>query len=388
MLANPGGNIDPKDVIGRDALIRQVWDSLDRQSVVMTAERRIGKTSVIRKMHAEAPPDWIPVYQDLERIHSAAEFAREVLDTVQRFLSRWQKAANRAIRFLEERPVKVSNIEIGPLRDRHWKELLTHTIEDLVEGKTEQRLILFWDEVPYMLDNIRRREDEDTAAELLDTLRALRQTHSTFRMVFTGSIGLHHVLSRLKAADYSNEPTNDMDKVDVPPLALADGEELARRLIDGEPLPCPDLTAAAEAIAREADYVPFYIHHLVRQLKTSQRTATPEHVADVIREQLVSANDPWELGHYRDRIGIYYPQADDASLVRFVLDELAVSPEPRFVQGLFRTLKSHRVFHDRERLLSVLRLMERDHYLARTPEGAYEFRFPLVRRWWKLDRGL
>ncbi len=63
--------------------------------------------------------------------------------------------------------------------------------------------------------------------ELLDTLRALRQSHSHLRMVFTGTIGLHHRLHALKRSGYANDPTNDMDVVEVPPLAAADAQELA-----------------------------------------------------------------------------------------------------------------------------------------------------------------
>ena len=35
MRANPGGNLDPKDVVGRDRIIEELWDVLSRQSVVL-----------------------------------------------------------------------------------------------------------------------------------------------------------------------------------------------------------------------------------------------------------------------------------------------------------------------------------------------------------------
>ena len=53
MRANPGGIVGPEDVIGRDDLIAELWQTLEKQSVVLTSERRIGKTSVIRKMKDE-----------------------------------------------------------------------------------------------------------------------------------------------------------------------------------------------------------------------------------------------------------------------------------------------------------------------------------------------
>lgn len=52
MRANPGGQLAPENVVGRDRLIAKLWDILTQQSVVLTSERRIGKTQIIRKMKA------------------------------------------------------------------------------------------------------------------------------------------------------------------------------------------------------------------------------------------------------------------------------------------------------------------------------------------------
>jgi hypothetical protein len=58
------------------------------------------------------------------------------------------------------------------------------------------------------------------------------------------------------------------------------------------------------------------------------------------------------------------------------------------VNELLAMLKGASPFDDRERLLRLLSLLERDHYIKRTEDGRYQFRFPLIRRWWKLNRGL
>ena len=50
MKATPGGMLPVDEIFGRDAFIDQLWRSLDRNSVRMEAERRIGKTCVLRKM--------------------------------------------------------------------------------------------------------------------------------------------------------------------------------------------------------------------------------------------------------------------------------------------------------------------------------------------------
>jgi hypothetical protein len=390
MKANPGGQIDLKEMVGREQLITLLWDTVTQQSLVITAERRIGKTTVIKKMKSEPAVGWIAVYQDLERCHSAADFAMAVYREVDQFLTNKGKAARRVKEFFKA----LGGIEIGStlkLPEKvatPWKDVLTKAIEDLVHENDDAgtRLLFLWDEMPFMLANIRDREGEQTAMEVLDLLRALRQTHASLRMVITGSIGLHHVLASLKEKNYANAPTNDMAPIDVPPLEKKDAAHLAELLINGEALECPDKSATANAVASAADCFPFYIHHIVRVLKIRGLKATPDAVAEVITLQLVDANDPWELRHYRERIKTYY--GADQKAVLSILDELAVRTSAAPINDLLSALKNSGPFDDRERLLHLLALMERDHYLKRDEKGCYQFRFPLIRRWWKTNRGL
>jgi hypothetical protein len=390
MKANPGGQIDLNSVVGRDPLIRLLWEAVAQQSLLMTAERRIGKTTVIKKMRHEPRERWVPVFQDLEGYHSADEFAMAVYTEIHHFLSRKGKITRRA----KEWFAAIGGTEVGGLfrlperAGAHWKDVLTRSIEDLVHENDASgtRLLFLWDEMPFMLANIRDREGEHVAMEVLDLLRALRQTHGGLRMIITGSIGLHHVLASLREKNYGNSPVNDMASIDVPPLDEPDGIELARSLIEGEMLMSPDKEAAAAAVAREADCFPFYIHQIVRALKIRGLEATPETAARVVASQFVDANDPWELLHYRHRIPRYYH--DDQKTVLLILDELAAEPGTASVSELLAMLKGASPFDDRERLLHILSLMERDHYLRRDHDGRYRFRFPLIRRWWTINRGL
>jgi hypothetical protein len=390
MKANPGGQIDIKAVVGRDHLIRQIWDTMTQQSVVMTAERRIGKTTIIKKMLAEPDSGWAPVFQDLERCHTASEFAMAVYKEIHQFLSNKGKAARRA----KEWFTAMGGAEIGGLfklpemKGAHWKDILTRAVEDLIHENDDSgtRLLFLWDEVPFMLANIRDREGEQMAMEVLDVLRALRQTHAGLRMIITGSIGLHHVLTSLKDKNYGNSPVNDMAAINVPALDVSDAIQLSLQLVEGEGLENTDPQLTAAAIANEADCFPFYIHHIVKALKIRGLAATPENVAQVVASQLVDAKDPWELLHYRERIPIYY--TGDQQVVFFLLDELACADAPASVNELFAMLKASSTFDDRERLLRLLSLMERDHYLHRDSEGRFHFSFPLIRRWWRINRGL
>lgn len=172
-----------------------------------------------------------------------------------------------------------------------------------------------------MLDSIRNQEGEDKAIAILDVLRSLRQTQNDFRMVITGSVGLHHVLTSLKDSDYKNEPFNDLYSEEVPPLDQNDARDLAEKLIAGENLNVTDIGEIAMAVAEQGDCFPFYIHHIVKNLKRSGTPVDLEAVQQSVQKQLVEPNDPWELAHFRERIPQYYLQ--DSQLVFVLLDGLA-----------------------------------------------------------------
>ncbi|MEO8496802.1 MAG: hypothetical protein ABI614_17165 [Planctomycetota bacterium] len=387
LKSNPGGVVPVEGIIGRDELCRSVWNTLDVQSVVITAERRIGKTSLLRKMAAESPAGWVVLSHDLESLHTASDFANGVYKDVEQHLSRWKRTALRARQLL----TNVGGVEVGGIiklptgHTTPWKPLLTQAIEDLIQEQQDSRLVFFWDEVPFMLQGISAREGEAVAMEILDVLRSLRQKHPTFRMVLTGSVGLHHVIGTLKDQGYSNAPVNDMYEIEVPPLEHGDACELARALIAGEHLATESLDETIDAMAKAADCVPFYIHHIVRQLKISNSLANPQSVAKTVLAQLLDANDPWNLGHYRDRIKTYYPGSE--KLVMTILDALALASSPLRTDDILQLVSSTIEFDDRDRLLDLLRLLERDHYLKRR-DGGYTWKFPLIARWWRLDRDL
>ena len=388
MITNPGGQIPPDEVIGRDALIRQLWRILGRQSLVLSAERRMGKTCIVKKMVAESPQDKLCIYRDLEGIRTPLEFVQTVFDDVENYLGPMNRTAKRVRGFLTQ----LSGAEVGgiikipDIAASHWKTLLTRTIEDLVEHQ-DQIVILFWDEMPLMLYNIKKRASEDVAMEVLDTLRSLRQNHAKVRMIFTGSIGLHNVISSLKQSGYANDPTNDMDTIDVPPLSSVDAEKLACLLLEGEDIETDDLQAVTRTIAETVDGMPYFIHHVVDEMVVRGGVVNVDTVSEIVDTHLTEANDRWHLRYYRERIDIYYEETERPFALN-LLDVLSVADEPLVFDELFNLLKSRMETEDSETTRNVLALLQRDHYVVQQTDGKFQFRFPIIQRWWRIHRGL
>jgi hypothetical protein len=387
MRANPGGQLAPDDIIGRKRLISRLWRALERQSIVLSAERRIGKTTIMRKMLGEASRNKLAIYRDLEAIRTPQEFVETVLRDVEDHLSVNRKAAVRTRRLLSGLAgVEIASvIKLPSAAEPQWKTVLTNVVEDLVKEQ-ELDVIFFWDEVPLMLHNIVRTSGEAAAMEVLDVLRSLRQSNPTLRMIFTGSIGLHNVLGALRKANYANDPTNDMLTEEVPPLAREDAADLARRLLAGERIQAKELGAVAEAIAVATDGFPFFIHHVVDAMATREEEVTEKTVEEIIADSLIDPQDRWHLRYYRERINTYYAP-EERALALGLLDALAFADRRVPFDELFNLLKARVATEDEEQARDILTLLIRDHYVLQDADGTYRFRFSLIRRMWRLHRG-
>jgi hypothetical protein len=350
----------------------------------------MGKTSIVKKMVAEPKPGVIPIYRDLEKVREPLEFVQYVFDDVESYLSKRKRVAQHARGLLSQLTgLEIAGVvKIPSTVAPHWKNILDRTIDDLAQNQDE-RIVFFWDEMPLMLYNIRRRGGEGQAAEILDTLRSLRQTYDNIRMVYTGSVGLHHVITGLRQEEsYVNDPTNDMSAIDVPPLERVDAEELADQLLKGEGLAVANADIVAAAIARQVDNLPFFIHHVVDQMTMYGGPIDSDTAEAIVEAHLVEAQDPWHLRYYRERLDEYYaPGARPVALA--LLDTLAVSERPLTFDDLYNLLQARMPVDDADMVRGVLTLLQQDHYVAQEPRSAvYRFRFPLIQRYWRMQRGL
>ncbi|NJK56643.1 MAG: ATP-binding protein [Pleurocapsa sp. SU_5_0] len=382
--ANPGGQIAPEEIVGREELIERLWDRLKQQSLIFSGERRIGKSSILKKMTAEAIADMLPIYRDLEGIRTPIEFVEAVWQDTETYLRDAGKA-RRVREYLSQLTGSYfDDYQFPEVAAEHWKTLLTKTIEDLVTLQDKQ-IILIWDEMPHMLGNF----SDEAAMEVLDSLRSLRQTYPDVRMVFSGSIGLHHIIKNLQKAGYSNDPTNDMYPIEGQPLSLDEATELTINLLQGENIPTVDLQQTAENIATACDCIPFYIHHLIDQFKNLDREIDEEIIANTVNECLHSSLNLWKMDHYRERIDNYYSEEQKPYALE-ILDILSINPPTSFSR-LWQYLKSEPETKDKEMARTVLRLLLKDYYLVQEDNlsgSMYAFRYQLVQKYWQISRGL
>jgi hypothetical protein len=262
----------------------------------------------------------------------------------------------------------------------HWADLLDALLDDLEEGAAAQgrRVVLFWDEFPLFLGDVATAGRAADAMLLLDRLRASRGRHAHLRMVLYGSVSFEEVIGVLRRQGYANDPFNDTAKERVPALEEEGARTLARALLRGAELPGVDLDTLPEHLVRLSEGHPFVLQHLAYGLRY-ERAATTEAADSVLDRLLDAENDPLELRHYLERLGLYVG-ANAAEKARVLLDRLAE-------RGEMSTSELLAALADPEAARDALQRLRQESYIQRTGDTV-RFSFGFLRTWWKRERGL
>jgi hypothetical protein len=384
----------PKLVVGRDGLADSLWKDLSQGSLRLLAERRMGKTWLLKLALARKPKWAAPLFFDAQQAEDACDFVlrlnRQLHAEGLVHDSWWGKAQE----WFQRLMVTLGGKKLGPVEVpanlMTWSGFLTQTCQHVIEQRPDQKVVLIFDELPLFLDKLITAQRPRDAVTFLDTLRYLRQNQPALRMVFCGSLGLHIVLKKLEVTGYTGRPVNDMHPFDVPPLADDIATELAGGLITGEGVACKEIPACARSVARISAGCPFYIQKSVKWMKDhNDKPWIPKSVQGIVEAAANAAADPFEFRYYDGRLTQHYPE--DTGLVeraRVTLDILS-----REARGLpFDQVLNHVRHHpktltlDPESLLEVLRVLQEDHYLIEKDQQ-WSFKLEVIRQGWFHTRG-
>jgi hypothetical protein len=149
-----------------------------------------------------------------------------------------------------------------------------------------------------------------------------------------------------------------------------------------------DAHLIAPAIAAAAENVPYYIQHLVaasvRAGHDARTLPRPDQIPDLVTRAIEDPTDPWDLRHYRDRLGHYY--GDDSVAIAKLLDVYAHATGPLGVDETLALLRGEgNPISDRDQLVSFIERLELDHYLVRQ-DDADRFASNLIQRAWRTMR--
>lgn len=393
MKPNPGGTITGNAIVDRVKEIKSIWRALENQGVVLISERRVGKTSVLRKMEEHPKDDWHPVLYIVEGKEHPADF----VEGLYLELLKSDILKDKFIKLKQFYTKYVGGQNIGswkvPQIMENWKPLFESMLDDVVNSG--KKVLLMFDELPLMLAKFIKNDSIGPLGTMtfLDTLRAIRSKYEPSKkisFIYCGSIGIHLVIKDLKRNHgYNSDPINTMKIVPITGMDEAGARELCQKLSEGEHFQFDEKEKVFSLICRETDRLPFYIQHVFDYFHESENTKITENLVHKAIEILV--NDPSDQGffrHYLDRIKTYYDK-DMMKIALLILNEASQIDDFWEEEYISNVVKS-RMEADDEIIQEVLDLIWSDHYLIRKDGDStrfYKFRYSLLKKWWGKNRG-
>jgi len=393
MKPNPGGTLAGEAVLNREKEIDSIWKALQNQSVVVTSERRVGKTSILRKMEENPKDGWNPVLYLVEGKEHPVEFVEGLYETLVE-----KKLLKNKFHKLKKFYTKyVGGEQIGswklPQVKMNWKPLLDSIMQDIIESG--KRVLLMFDELPLMLAKFIKSGEIGPLGTMgfLDTLRELRNKYEASKnvsFIFCGSIGIHLVIKDLKRNHgYNSDPVNNMKIISISSMDEAGAKKLCRELSEDAPFKLKEDNGIFDYICRETDRLPFYIHHVFNYFyESGEKLITKKHVDDSIDFLLNDPKDEGFFRHYLDRIKTYYDPAMQ-KIALLILDNACQKDDYWKEDDIINIIKSHMEI-DSEPVKETLDLIWSDHYLVRNiknDQRTYQFRYAILKKWWKVNRG-
>jgi AAA+ ATPase superfamily predicted ATPase len=394
MKANPGGTVTGDGIIGRSSELAELWNKLQKRSVLLSAERRVGKTSLLRKMTEEPPSGWTPLLIFVESARHPIDCVEAMYDVVSeaKMCSTkgvWMHEIGKAFE-------KLGSAQVGgwklPQVQSDWRQLMRTLVQDIVEH-SDTGAILMIDEFPLMIWNIADDHGAPLAMQFLDALREVRQEFEStnrIRFVLSGSIGFHLVLQHLKLDHgYKGAPTNDMYLFVLTGMDTEDTELMCRQYLDHEGIRRQTPETVAARMYYRTDGLPLYIQYVCEALQDSKASqVVPEDIDRILDGMLADRQVTW----FRDaaqRIEGYYAKFGFDRTASVILNRLSREENYFAETAIVDTVQAGDSQATPSGVQRVVELLTDDNYLLRdtsSGERKYRFRYRLMRQWWKINR--
>lgn len=367
-------------------------------SMYLVAQRRIGKTSLMREVSRLIEGSYICLHVDLQDAGSPLDFIATLSAATHPHKKLWAKTkevfgnvAGLAGEVIESLQIQEIQLKIREgLLQGNWESKGAQLLAALAaSGKP---VVIFMDEVPVMVNRILKGPEHETSGitperiaatdAFMSWLRAQSIKHNgTIRFVVTGSIGFEPILRQAGlSATINNFRAFPLDPWE-PATAIGCLQALAANY--GV---CFQDGAAERVVERLGSCIPHHvqmyfghIHEMCK--KRGNSVCSAEDVDQVYEERMLSTKGHAELSTFEERLKMMV----GTSILPFVLDLLT---EAAAVGQL--TAKAVAVIQEDNGLAGreaadqtreVLEILEHDGYLQPTLDG-YTFVSKLLRDWW------
>lgn len=373
----------------RNDIVAEIYEALNEGSnLLLSAPRRVGKTSIIQFIKDNPIDEYYCVYVDTEDVSDSQAFFKVLLKAIfdienkNRFLKIIEKTGKKIKGFLSN----IDNVDFGGIFSIDFNEKQSETVDFYEKFKEflekvdldNRKILLMIDEFPVTIEHIRDEQGELAARNFLKQNRAIRQNPALskkIQFIYTGSIGLLSVVKKLNAT----ADVNDIQTYKLRPLALQDALQLAKNLLHSYEIEASEDVLKYLLQQKIEWLIPFHIQLAIKEIRDLYRLETKQvdkSFIDKAFNELI-LNGSIYLEHYRGRLSQVFNR-NELILVHEILSKLVGNQSVSELE-LYDLAVKHSLENSFKNILLTL---EYDGYIVEVSDKKWRFYSPILKKWW------
>jgi hypothetical protein len=379
------------DFFDREDVIENIWETLQTDSILLAAPRRVGKSSIMRRLFDQPRFGFRPIWLDCQDYGGPEDLvtdltvkAGELRQDPRHF---FRHALKSVLGNIEELGIWQLKLKLREQVANNWQSQGESVLKESL-AQPDTRLLIIFDELPILLHKLMTRDSDRgkaAAQDLLDWLRHVRQSPEfgrDIRQVIGGSIGLPRIASLIG----SSHKINDLRPVEVGPLERSKAAELANGLLESRGIALSEVTMEA-FLGQVGTFLPIFIQILASavaaEVQKRRASATPELIRECYEQRALGPEFRSCFEDFYERLDRYYAP-DESRAAKRVLKELAVSFEPLSRSQLLGAYAQELGDSASESGFDfMLTWLADDFYICANQAGQFGFKTMWLRDWWR-----
>ncbi len=387
----------------REEFIEDLRESLKHDNVLLTAPRRMGKTSVMYYLLDNPENETLAIHLNVEFVETPADFFINLIDAinehqpdyVREYLSKSWKFLQKIWNHFEEISFFDFKINLRKAEnwEKSWKERGRELIDHIENGK--ENILVIIDELPDMILNMKRTSPDELEAFLHYFRKVRLAPKSRMRWLVGGSVNIRGTLESMGLIKLINDFKTEI----LPPFTPDEVrkfmiENLSKRKVEYHS------GVVVRTLELLGEPIPFFLQLLTQELyrhwkRTGRNPVTTKTLDQVFNKSLLGEQAKDKLQHFYGRIRNYYPE-ELKEPAYLILDHISLGKDGlsrKALLNLFRferekmsiPLSESQIKQDFDHLIYLL---QSDFYIDELKSGAgYDFSSRLLKLWWRKFHG-
>ena len=354
---------------------------------MISAPRRIGKTSILFNLLENSNENYHCIYVITQSVYSENEYYKRLYKAIvdcDKLGTNTIKLTEKTKGFLKNVIGKIKNINIDGVggvefnesSETNYKDKFIKLIKSLpLDG---HKIILLNDEFTQAIENIIKKEGEHQAVSFLQYNREVRYDDymkNNLLFIYTGSVGLENIVSRLSSIDL----ISDLNSIRIKPLKKEDATKFCNALLENAEFQINE-TLVEYMLEKIEWFIPFYIQLFIQEIDNihidEERINITKSMIDKAFNQMLEHRNHFE--HWQSRLKKTFKK-ENYKFAEEILNHIA--RKKTITSNEILNLAVKRNLEDSYK--DDIRVLVHDGYINNQEDiETYRFNSPILRTWW------